>query len=332
MHLKKINLPFLFLLYFQLFSAAQDSSAQSLINKNVPKNLHLSHVEINEEFIDFNRLSDPGYRQETKFGNALVNAFDSVPYHYNYPLNLKLPYYLNTLSFHFSAIDWKAPHRIKYSYFLEGHDETWTVPGNHTKAVYRDLKPGNFVFKIKARGESGIWSEPFAYPFKILKPWWWSWWAKVFYALLFSTVACLIFHFWQERKRQEAEIHRLLKAYKLTDFPKAFELKKAPSKSSFLNLVQTTLETHLSDENFGIAELCELLNISRAQLHRKLKSLTGLSTSHYIRSLRLEIAKELLETTESNVSEVAFMVGFNSAAYFSTVFKEQFGCSPSKLK
>jgi len=332
MRFKKISTPLLFLFIFQLSGTAQDSSSNDSIKTNIPQTLQLSHLEIQEQFIDFKKLNDPTYRQQFDFGKALSQSFDSVPHHFNYPLNLILPYYLNTLSFHFSAIDWKAPHKIKYSYFLEGHDETWKVPSNHTKAVYRDLKPGNFVFKIKASGESGIWCEPFTYPFKILKPWWWSWWAKVFYALLFSTVAYLVFHFWQERKRQEAEIQRLLKAYKLTDFPKAFEMKKAPLESSFLTLVQTTLETHLSDENFGIAELCELLNISRAQLHRKLKSLTGLSTSHYIRSLRLEIARELLETTESNVSEVAFKVGFSSAAYFSKVFKEQFGYTPSELK
>ena len=54
-----------------------------------------------------------------------------------------------------------------------------------------------------------------------------------------------------------------------------------------------TLEAHLSDENFGIAELCKILKTSRAQLHQKLKKLTGQSTSHYIRSLRLDIARGL---------------------------------------
>jgi len=143
-----------------------------------------------------------------------------------------------------------------------------------------------------------MWSDPYVYELSIRRPWWISWWAYVMYAIVVGSISFWVLHIWQERRRQEAEIQQLLEAYKLTDFPKALEMKKRPHHSSFLTLVQTTLETHLSDENFGIAELCDLLNISRAQLHRKLKKLTGLSTSHYIRSLRLEIAKDLLRNDQ----------------------------------
>lgn len=329
MPFQKIYPPLLFLFIFQLSASAQDSLNNDLIKNKIPQTLQLSHIEIQEQFIDFKKLNDATYRQQFEFGKALSQSFDSVAIHNNYPLNLHLPHYLNNLTFHFSAIDWKAPHKIKYSYFLEGHDAGWGEPGTSAKVEYHHLPHGNYLFKIKAMGESQIWSEPFIYPFKIKKPWWRSGWAYILYAIFLGGAIYMVFYFWQERKKQEAEIRRLLEAYKLTDYPKAFEMKKAPQESSFLTLVQTTLETHLSDENFGIAELCELLNISRAQLHRKLKSLTGLSTSHYIRSLRLEIARELLETTTMNVSEVAFKVGFSSAAYFSKVFKSQFGYAPS---
>ena len=56
--------------------------------------------------------------------------------------------------------------------------------------------------------------------------------------------------------------------------------------------------------------------------------MTGLSASHYIRSLRLNVAKKLLEETELNVSEVAYKVGFSSPSYFSQMFKEKFGFAP----
>ncbi len=329
---QKINTAFLFFLFFQLFSHAQDSLIKQVKNKNIPQPLQLSHIEIQEQFIDFKKLKDPEYRQHFEFGNALYQSFDSVAAYYNYPLNLNLPHFLNDLTFHFSAIDWKAPHKIKYSYFLEGSDEEWSASKKETKVNYRNLLHGEYTLKIKAMGEAKIWSAPFIYSFKIQTPWWRSWWAYTLYMLIILTVFYTFFHFWQERKRQEAEIQRLLKAYKLTDLPKAFEMKRAPQESNFLKLVQTTLETHLSDENFGIAELCELLNISRAQLHRKLKKFTGLSTSHYIRSLRLEIAKNILETSDLNVSEVAFKVGFSSPTYFSKVFKAQFGYTPRELR
>ena len=115
-------------------------------------------------------------------------------------------------------------------------------------------------------------------------------------------------------------------------FSNKINKKTSPKADSFLDQVHQTLEAHLSDENFGIAELCKILKISRAQLHRKLKKLTGQSTSHYIRSLRLDIAKGLLEKTQLNVSEIAFSVGFSNVTYFSRVFKNEFGFTPKEVR
>ena len=325
---QRIYTALLFLIFFQIFSYGQDS----LDHKLTPQTPELSYIEIREQYIDFRKLKDSSYQHQFEFGKALSQSFDSVGPHVNYPLNLNLPHYLNNLTFHFSAIDWKAPHKIKYSYYLEGLNNDWSEPTNEPKVHYMNLPHGEYTLKIKAIGEAQIWSTPFIYSFSIQTPWWRTWWAYTLYLLVIFAAFYGIWHFWQERKRQEEEIQRLVKAYKLTKIPEAIEMKKVPQESSFLNLVQTTLEAHLSDENFGIAELCELLNISRAQLHRKLKKLTGLSTSHYIRSMRLEIAKNLLETPGLNVSEVAFKVGFSNPSYFSKVFKAQFGYAPRELK
>ncbi len=72
--------------------------------------------------------------------------------------------------------------------------------------------------------------------------------------------------------------------------------------------------------------------MSRSNLFRKLKALTGKSATHLIHSMRLEKAKELLETTHLNVSEICFEVGFNHPGYFSRLFLEEFGMSPSSLR
>ena len=310
---------------------AQDSTSSDPLDDIVPKALTISHIIINDTYIDFARLSDPSYRQTLEYGKELYGSFDSVADRDNYPLNLNLPHFLNDLTIHFSAVDWDAPHKIKYSYLLEGSEEDWSIPQDEAKVDLWNLNHGRYVLKIRAIGETGVWTKPLSYSFSIKAPWWLSWWAYTIYVVFATALLLAAYSYWKERKHQEAEIERLLEAYKLTDFPKAFQMNKATQESSFLNLVQTTLETHLSDENFGIAELCELLNISRTQLHRKLKKLTGLSTSHYIRSLRLEIAKSLLESSQLNVSEVAFKVGFSSPTYFSKVFKIQYGRAPSDL-
>ena len=71
--------------------------------------------------------------------------------------------------------------------------------------------------------------------------------------------------------------------------------------------------------------------MSRTQLHRKLKALTGKSASTYIRSVKLSKAKKMIEEQKGNISEIAYSVGFASPAYFTKCFKEEFGYPPSSI-
>ena len=72
--------------------------------------------------------------------------------------------------------------------------------------------------------------------------------------------------------------------------------------------------------------------MSRSQLFRKIKALTGQSPSVFIRAIRLERGKELLQTTEMSISEIAYEVGFSTPAYFSDAFLEAFGMRPSQVR
>ncbi|HRI59854.1 MAG TPA: ATP-binding protein [Saprospiraceae bacterium] len=100
----------------------------------------------------------------------------------------------------------------------------------------------------------------------------------------------------------------------------------------FLQKAVRIVESKMSDEDFDMPQLCKALNMSRSNLFRKLKALTGKSATDFIRSLRLEKARELLETTDLNVTEVCFKVGFGSPNYFSRAFQEAFGVSPSEVR
>jgi transcriptional regulator GlxA family with amidase domain len=72
--------------------------------------------------------------------------------------------------------------------------------------------------------------------------------------------------------------------------------------------------------------------MSRTSLHLKITALTGMSISHYVRSLRLRKAQELLTTSGLNVSQVAYAVGFDNPKYFSRLFSEEFGVSPANYR
>lgn len=99
---------------------------------------------------------------------------------------------------------------------------------------------------------------------------------------------------------------------------------------AFLHKVRTAIEANLDDETFSVIELGQQVGMSRSQLHRKLKALTGHGPNEIIRHIRLERAQQLLRQKVGTVSEVAFMVGFNSLAYFSKCFSEHFGYMPSQ--
>jgi len=91
------------------------------------------------------------------------------------------------------------------------------------------------------------------------------------------------------------------------------------------------IDKHIDDSEFSVNELADALFISRSQLHRKIKTLTGLSTTHFIRTVKLEKAKDLLKTNSGNVTEVAYMCGFSSQSYFTKNFTDYFGHPPSDL-
>ncbi|HOW31674.1 MAG TPA: helix-turn-helix domain-containing protein, partial [Bacteroidales bacterium] len=109
------------------------------------------------------------------------------------------------------------------------------------------------------------------------------------------------------------------------------EDKGTAIEDKFMLKVRNLLEMYLDDDRFGINELCSELGMSRAQLYRKFKSLTNKTVNEYIRSFRLHKARELLISSELNVSEVAYETGFKNLSHFSRVFTEEFGRNPSEI-
>ena len=94
--------------------------------------------------------------------------------------------------------------------------------------------------------------------------------------------------------------------------------------------IMKSINKNLDDSDFNVETLCSEVGISRAQLHRKMKELTGLSTSEFIRNIRLEQAARLLKEQKINVTQVAYTVGFSNLAHFSTIFRKHFGVAPSE--
>ena len=102
------------------------------------------------------------------------------------------------------------------------------------------------------------------------------------------------------------------------------------NNAMLMDKVMKCINENISDPDFNVEKLVENVGMSRAQLHRKLKEITGVSTGEFIRNLRLEQAAQLIIQGKINISQVAYAVGFNNQTHFSTVFKKHFGVAPSE--
>ncbi|MEO9892708.1 two-component regulator propeller domain-containing protein [Aurantibacter sp.] len=98
----------------------------------------------------------------------------------------------------------------------------------------------------------------------------------------------------------------------------------------FLNEAIEIVEKHMANTDFNVEMLVNEMNISRSNLYLKFKAVTGLSSSEFIRNIRLKRAVQLLEQSGLSVKEIMYMTGFNTASYFSKCFKKQFGVIPSE--
>ena len=130
------------------------------------------------------------------------------------------------------------------------------------------------------------------------------------------------------RRMTQVSEKSFLKIQRLSDT----NLSAHSQEYAFLSRVYEILKLHLSEEEFGISELCVSLGMSRSQLYRKFSSITDISVHQFIRNLRLIKAQELLRSTNLNVSEVAYDTGFKNPSHFSRVYSEHFGNTPSKEK
>ena len=99
----------------------------------------------------------------------------------------------------------------------------------------------------------------------------------------------------------------------------------------FLKQLQTIIQQNLSDSEFGVEDMGQQIGLSRVQLYRKVKAMTGSSVVDLLRKARLAKAKRLLETRSMSVSEVAYEVGFSAPSYFTKCFKEEYGMLPGDV-
>ncbi|HMQ69782.1 MAG TPA: two-component regulator propeller domain-containing protein [Ignavibacteria bacterium] len=126
---------------------------------------------------------------------------------------IELNYNENILNLGFSSQDYSNPAKIKYAYMLEGFDNDWNYSGNKNEAVYTNLDPGEYIFKVKATNSDGVWSEKeSSLILNVMPPFWKTWW---FYLLIITILigAALFIH----NLRVRAKVKRMLELERIRE-------------------------------------------------------------------------------------------------------------------
>lgn len=121
---------------------------------------------------------------------------------------------------------------------------------------------------------------------------------------------------------------KLSQLFSNTDENDVFEKLSNETDKTFITQLRKIIQKNLSDSEFNVERIGDEIGLSRVQLYRKVKALTGHSPVEMLRKARLMRARHLLRTTDKSVSEIAYSVGFSTPSYFSKCYKEEFGESP----
>jgi ligand-binding sensor domain-containing protein/signal transduction histidine kinase len=152
--------------------------------------------------------------------------FKSITKFYPVPEQLVLPYRHNNINIGFGAIEVDRPNMVSYRYMLEGYDKDWSPVLKETSATFGNISEGTYTFKVKAMGPNGVWCEPVTYIFKVLPPWYRTWWAYLMYTLVFSLAFWMFIKWWERNLRNEKNRLEKKVEERTTELNQSLELLK----------------------------------------------------------------------------------------------------------
>jgi signal transduction histidine kinase len=175
--------------------------------------------------------------------------FKSITPFYAIPQNLVLPYSYNSVTFDFVAIEPARHFLVRYQYMLEGYDKNWSPVTDKTNATFGNIPEGKYTFRLKARSPDGVWTEPVSYTFRVLPPWYRTWWAYLLFAVLLIGIIWAFIHYRSTSLRKEKQLLEEKVTQRTHQLTQSLQELKATQKQ----LVQSEKMASLGELTAGIA-------------------------------------------------------------------------------
>ena len=238
-----------------------------------------------------------------------------------YSEQIELEHDQNSFIIEFAALKFQDHSQISYRYQLEGYDRDWHYPGPHRIAAYNEVPPGNYTFVVESIDDSNPTLQSWArIKVCILPPWWATWWAYLIYIGVAILIAWLVIRTILQMNRMRNEIYISQRLAKLTSKPNEGD--------EFIDRLHRIIRTNIPNSDFNIDDMAAEMGVSRSAFYKKVKGITGFAPVDLIKEFRLSHAAELLQTTNMNITEIAYRSGFKDASYFGKCFRKRFGMSP----
>ena len=221
---------------------------------------------------------------------------------------------------------------------MEGVDDEWVVADTR-RVTYSNLDKGSYRFMLEASNSDGVWAENQAVlHIRVLPVWYRTLLAEVCFLILAILILIYLAYrlkqyldirnaekIGQLERRFEEDVRRVRLSSYVTD---PYLLKS--SDVDFIDCVINNIDENLVNSQFSVESLAAMMNMTRANLHLKVKNVTGLSPVELIRKIRIEAACRMIRNGKYTLTEIAEKSGFNSTSYFTVTFKKVAGCTPTE--
>ncbi len=286
--------------------------------------------------VDCNKLGTPsGSQLKLAITDFYINDKLQSPrltntYDYYIPDSgvVELPSRTSVFSFRFASLNYQLQHRVHYLYKLEGHDKEWHNAPEDRMVSFSDIPVGTYKFRVRA-------VLPFAskeqYDEKVITvivpPYFLASSIAIWIYIILILSAIFVFFWWRKKMVKE----NLAKMHILKIGPDEIAFQHTEDYD-FVKAQLDWLEQHYSESGLKIEDMVLQSHLSRTSYYNQVKSLTGLSPKEFISDFRLKKACMYLEGDNCTIAEVAYRCGFNDPVYFTRIFKNKIGITPSKYR